>query len=134
MKPMALSFTVLLAMLGFAQQQGQPPPNASPPYENQTPPTFPDGRATPQQQLPPDTEAPPSESMSASEVERQITGRLNAEPTLSNTNLHAKVDDNSVVLTGTVDSEKQHQRALGIAQSYAGQRTIVDKIKLRQHT
>jgi hypothetical protein len=132
MKHVALSFIVLLATLAFAQQQGQPPPATSPPY--QTPPTFPQGRATPRQQLPPDTEAPPSKSMSAPDVERQITRRLSSEPSLSGTNLDAKVDERSVVLTGIVDSEKQHQLALGIAQSYAGQRKIVDKIKLRQHT
>lgn len=85
-------------------------------------------------QLPPDTEAPPSKSMSPQEAEQQITRHLGSEPTLSDTNLDAKVDETSVVLTGTVNSEKQHQLALGIAQSYAGQRKIIDKIKVRQHT
>jgi osmotically-inducible protein OsmY len=39
-----------------------------------------------------------------------------------------------VILTGTVASEEQHDLALRIAQSYAGDRKIVDKIKLTQLT
>lgn len=132
MTHMALCFAVLLATLGFAQQPGEAPPDTRPPY--QAPPSFPQGRATPRQQLPPDTQAPPSESMSAPEVEKQITRRLSSEPTLSDTNLDAKVDEHAVVLTGTVDKETQHRLALHIAQSYAAQRRIVDKIKVRQHT
>jgi len=37
-------------------------------------------------------------------------------------------------LTGTVDSEKQHDLAVRIAQSFAGDRQVVDKIKIRQQT
>lgn len=117
---------LLLASMGFAQQQEQPPPTTSPPY--QTPPTFPEGR------MPPDTEAPPPQTMSTEQVEQQITERLSSEPELSKSNIDAKVDDNSVVLTGSVDSEGQHHLAVHIAQSYAGDRRIVDKIKVKQQT
>ena len=44
------------------------------------------------------------------------------------------MDENSVILTGRVDSEQQHDLALRIAQSYAGDRKIVDKIKVAQAT
>jgi len=43
-------------------------------------------------------------------------------------------DENTVLLTGNVDSEQQHDLALRIAQSYAGDRKIVDKIKVTQAT
>jgi osmotically-inducible protein OsmY len=53
---------------------------------------------------------------------------------LRNSNVGVHVDENSVILTGAVDSEQQHDLALRIAQSYAGDRKIVDKIKVMQQT
>jgi len=108
----------------FAQQQ---PPTNSPPYT--TPPTFPDGR--PQQQMPPDTKAPPPQDLSDSEVEQQIQKKLSREPALANTEIGVKIDATSVTLTGSVDTERQRDLALRIAQSYAGQRKVVDKIKIQ---
>ena len=127
-----LSCAVLfLATIVLAQQQGQPP--ATPPY--QTPPTFREGRQNPREQMPPDTQAPPpAQTMSSQRVEAQILDQLRAEPSLSGINLDAKVDDNSVVLTGTVDTMTQHDLAVRIAQANAGDRNIVDKIKVRQQT
>ncbi len=110
----------------FAEQQT---PSNQPPYT--TPPTFPEG-STPRQQMPPDTKAPPPQDLSAAQVEQQIQDKLNSEPDLANTNMRVKADDESVMLTGTVNTEKQHGLALRIAQSYAGQRKIVDKIQIRE--
>jgi Flp pilus assembly secretin CpaC len=117
---------LLLATLGFAQQQAQPPP-ASPPYT--TPPTFPE-----EPQLPPDQKAPPPQALSTTQVELQIREHFNAEPELANSNVQIKADESSVVLSGTVASDVQHALALRIAQSYAGDRKIVDKITVRQQT
>jgi hypothetical protein len=87
MKPVVCSFALLLASLGFAQQQG--PPSTSPPY--QTPPTFPEGRQTPPTaQMPPDRQAPPPQTMSSERAEQQITQHLSSEPALANTNIDAK--------------------------------------------
>jgi osmotically-inducible protein OsmY len=72
--------------------------------------------------------------MSTKETQQQITKHLSSEPALANTDLAAHVSDNSVVLTGSVATEEQHDLALRIAQSYAGDRKIVDRIKLRQQT
>jgi len=72
--------------------------------------------------------------MSTERVEQQITQRLSSEPELFKSNIDAKVDENSVVLTGSVDTETQHNLAVHIAQSYAGDRKIVDKIKVKQQT
>ena len=127
-----LSCAVLfLATVGFAQQQGQAP-TTNPPYES--PPTFPEGRQSPRGQMPPDTEAPPPQAMSSQQVEGQILQQLRAEPALSRTNVDARVDDNSVVLTGTVDTIAQHDLAVRIAQDNAGDRKIVDRIKVKQQT
>ena len=84
--------------------------------------------------MPPDTHAPPPQTMSTERVEQQITQRLSSEPERSKSNIDAKVDENSVVLTGIVDSETQHDLAVRLAQSYAGDRKIVDKIKVKEQT
>ncbi len=83
--------------------------------------------------MPPDQEAPPR-ALSTPEVQQQIQRGLNSEPALRNSDVGAHVDKNSVILTGTVDSEQQHDLAVRIAQSYAGDRKIVDKIKIMQQT
>ena len=125
MKPMLLGLVLLLATATFAQQPGQRSPTSP---AQTTPPTFPEDRAQ-RQQMPPDQDAPP-QRLSTLEVQRQIQQRLNSEPALRNSNAGVHVDENSVILTGTVDSEEQHGLALRIAQSYAGDRKIVDKVKL----
>ncbi len=126
MKCILCGLVLLLASLGLAQQQGQLPPTQS------TPPTFPQAQ-TPGRQMPPDQEAPPAERMSSAQVQQQIELHLNAEPALTGTNVGVKTDDQSVVLTGTVDTRGQHDLAMRIAKSYAGDRQIVDKIKVREH-
>ena len=129
MKPILFAFVLLMATAVFAQQPRQSPPTSPP---QSTPPTFPEERAQ-RQQMPPDQEAPP-QGLSTPEVQRQIQQDLNSEPTLRNSNVGVHVDENSVILTGTVATEEQHDLALRIAQSYAGDRKIVDKIKLTQQT
>jgi len=72
--------------------------------------------------------------MSSQRVEGQIMDQLKAEPALTGTNIDARVDNNSVVLTGSVDTTAQHDLAVRIAQSNAGDREVVDKVKVRQQT
>jgi hypothetical protein len=122
MKRIPCGLFLALAVSAFAQQQPMPP------YI--TPPTFPEGAAR-QQQMPPDTKAPPPQDLSAAQVEQQILDKLNREPDLANTNMRVKADDQSVTLTGTVETERQHDLALSIAQYYAGDRKVVDKIEIR---
>jgi hypothetical protein len=125
MKRMLWCLALAFMTSAFAQQQ---PPTNSPPYT--TPPTFPEGR--PQRQMPPDTKAPPPQDLSASEVEQQIQDKLHREPTLANTEIGVKIDAKSVTLTGSVNTENQRDLALRIAQSYAGHRKILDKIKIQR--
>jgi BON domain len=60
--------------------------------------------------------------MPTEQVEQQITHHLVSEPALANTNIDAKVDDNSVVLTGTGDADRQYDLAVQIPPTYAGAR------------
>ena len=126
-----LSWALLfLATTVLAQQQGPSSPTTNPPY--QTPPTFPEERQAPGQQMPPDTPAPPAET--SQRVEGKILDQFNSESTLAGTNIDAQVDDDSVVLTGSVDNMSQHDLAVRIAESNAGSRKIVDKIEVKQLT
>ena len=117
---------LFLSTVALAQPQGQPP--------YQTPPTFPDQQQSRRGQMPPDTQAAAPETMSSKGVEGQIVKQFRDEPGLSGTNIDATVDDDSVVLTGTVDTMTQHDLAIRIAQSNAGDRNIVDRIKVQRRT
>jgi osmotically-inducible protein OsmY len=86
------------------------------------------------QPMPPDTRAPLPETLNSVEVQQQIQNKLTTEPLLVQANVKVHVDDASVVLSGTVDDERQHNVALRIAQSYAGSRSIVDNIQIGQRT
>src|SRR4051812_33485246 len=84
----------------------------------------------------PETQEPQSPEMTAqplssAEAQAQIQDKLATEPALSAASVKAIVDDSSIVLTGTVGDEHQHDLALRIANSYAGKRQIVDKIEVR---
>jgi len=130
MKQILFGLVLFVTTTVLAQQPGQPPPTTPP---QSTPPTFPEDRA-PRQQMPPDQEAPPPRGLSTPEVQQQVQQGLDSEPALRNSNVGVHVDENSVILNGTVDSDEQHDLALRIAQSYAGDRKIVDKIKVTQKT
>jgi hypothetical protein len=126
MKRSLCGLALAFAVSAFAQQQS---PTNPPPYS--TPPTFPQDQA-PQQQMPPDTKAPPPSGLSTAQVEQNIHDKLNREPALSNAKLGVKADQQSVTLTGTVETDTQHDLALRIARSHAGDRKIVDRIEVRQ--
>jgi hypothetical protein len=129
MKALLVAAMMLLSTAALAQQQERPPYNPPP---HSTPPTFPDGSSS--RQLPPDMRAPAHEELSTSDIEKQLGDRINVEPALQRSDIHATVDDKSIVLTGMVDSEQQRESALRIARSYAGDREVVDKLELRGRT
>jgi len=126
MKRTVLGSLLLFIASAMAQTQGNPQ-SSPPPYS--TPPTFPQAPDS-AGQMPPDTEAPPSEQLSAAEIQDQIQEKLDSEPALRNNDLKATVDDTSVVLVGTVENERQHNLAIRIAKSYAGERRIIDTIEV----
>jgi osmotically-inducible protein OsmY len=70
--------------------------------------------------------------LSNPEIQQQIGEKLSTEPMLARVDVNVSVDDTSVVLTGTANDEQQHDLALRIAKSYAGEREIEDKIQVQQ--
>jgi osmotically-inducible protein OsmY len=105
MKTVLLGATLLLVNPAIAQQQG--PPHSNPPAQSALP---------------------------NSALQHQIEDKVAHEPALHGTDIKINVENTSVSLTGTVDTEQQHNLALGIAQSLAGDRTIDDKIQVRGKT
>lgn len=63
-----------------------------------------------------------------SSLQTEINNALQQDPTLANNNLHANVTDSQIELTGSVRSGREKQAARRIAQSYAGNRRVVDHI------
>lgn len=123
-----LASTMALAQMGPAQPQpGQQPPS--------TPPTFPNDKEAPRT-MPPDQNAPAPtpEATSSEQIEQQITQQFTADPKLEGANLRAQVDEASIVLSGTVNTAEQHDLAMQIARSHAGDRNVMDKIKIKQQT
>ena len=133
MRRIIFAAAILTLSVGLlAQQPGRPPYDEQPPV--QTPPTFPQDhdpgvRPVPPD-MPPDTSAPPRE-LSNFEVQEQIQKKLSSEPALKNNQLSAQVTDDEVVVSGTADSNAERDVALRIAESYAGQRPVVNKVEIK---
>jgi osmotically-inducible protein OsmY len=70
--------------------------------------------------------------MTSSDIQQQIQETLSEDPTLNDATIQAKVDDQSIILTGTAQSETQHRRVLQTVQPYTGQRKVVDKIVVKE--
>ena len=117
---------LLMSASVVAQQQSIPPYNSPP----TTPPsTFPQDQR-PGERMPPDTRAPAPSQPTDAEVQEHINQKLATEPLLEHLGLKATANDHTIVVSGGVDNEQQHKLALRIAQSYAGERQIVDKITM----
>jgi osmotically-inducible protein OsmY len=115
MRHILCGLLLMFGMLTFAQQQAP-----------STPP-----QGVPRQQMPPDTETPPAQQLSSAQVGQQIQDEFKSDPALANENVKANVNDTAVVLMGIVDNENQHQLVLRIAQSYAGDREVLDRIEVK---
>ena len=131
MKRILCGGILLLAVSVFGQQV----PYGSPPRT--TPPTFPSDqaprvpRSDQQPQFPPDIAPPQTERPAASSLETVVRERLAAEPLLKNAKLDVRVTEHDITVSGTVDDQRQHDFAMQVVQSSAGDRHIVDKIKVR---
>jgi hypothetical protein len=127
MKGITLASLLLFLAVTIARSQNYPP-STQPPAG--TSPTFLQ-EPLPAGQMPPDTKAPPPEQPPSDEVQDQIQKKLDSEPALRNDSLKATVDDASVTLYGTIDDNGKRDLAIRIAESYAGERRIVDNIELQ---
>jgi hypothetical protein len=128
MKLLVLTAAMLTTCVLVAQQPSDSPVG---PLPHQAPP-----RANANQlpgQMPPDTHAPAPvpQGLTNAEAQQQMETKLADEPGLAGTSVSVTVDDQSVSLSGMVDSELQHDLAMRIARSYAGNRRIDDKIQVR---
>lgn len=72
-----------------------------------------------------------SEALTTPEVEQLIKDKINTEPELARDHLAVTTNDQAVTLSGSVGGKTQHDLALGIAGSYAGNRQILDKTTVR---
>ena len=64
-------------------------------------------------------------------IKNDLEDILSADPVLDDAEIHVAVDDVAITLTGTVQNEAQHQRALQLAHPYIQWRRVVDKITVR---
>jgi len=71
-----------------------------------------------------------SASGSSDQVRNDIQTAFRNEPTLTSSNVSVNVTDDSIELSGTAPSAKDRDEAKRIAQSFAGNRKVVDNIKV----
>ena len=83
------------------------------------------------QQGPTPTPNPQDKASVNSNIESNLQSALSSDPVLSGADVQASVDDVAITLTGSVQSEGQHRRALAFASQYAQYRKIVDKIAVK---
>ena len=80
----------------------------------------------------PDAQNPGSgvSAMSDSDLQSQIQNALSKEPTLSGDSAHANVNGDTIVLAGTVGTNKEKITATRIVQSYAGSKKLENKLTI----
>ena len=64
------------------------------------------------------------------DIQSNLQSALDDDPILSEANVGTEVDDESITLTGTVQSYWQHQRVLQLVAPYTSSRNIVDKLSV----
>jgi osmotically-inducible protein OsmY len=120
MARVSLSVFLLASSLAWSQyafsQSAQP--TQDPP---QTPPSNSPGNAPPTQ----------NKADVNQRIQSSIQDLLSSDPILGDVDVEASVNDESIILTGTVESYAQHQRVLQLVSSYGRWRKIVDKVKMQ---
>jgi osmotically-inducible protein OsmY len=104
----------LWAMFAFGQQQPQNPPPASP-------------QATPDN---PQTTNSQDKSGVNSQIQSNVASALSSDPALSGTDVQVSVDDVSITLTGSVQSQAQLDRVMALISPYQRYRNVVNKVKI----
>src|SRR5882757_7018519 len=95
-------------------------------------PTVPNAQVSPENSTQTDQSEQPLQNKAAGNerIQSNLQYALDDDPVLSGADLTANVDDDSVTLTGTVQSYLQHQRVLQLVSPYYSYRRIVDKVTL----
>jgi BON domain len=131
-------FLLLLSTVAYAQQPNTPSAPAGIPQ-------------IPPDSIPPDTKAPPPQvdapdqrvasgelgstspqGLAPDEVRRRIVKDLHSASGLAGSNIHVKVTSTSVILSGSVRTMPDRQLAKQIAESYAEDRSVVNRLTSRQ--
>ena len=74
---------------------------------------------------------PQDKSETNSKIRSHISDVLRSDPGISGADVQTNVDDQNITLTGTVQSEGQHQRVLQLVEQYSRWRRVVDKIEVK---
>ena len=64
------------------------------------------------------------------QIQTNLQSALDDDPILMDSDVAASVDDESITLTGTIQSYRQHQRVLELVSPYGDSREIVDKLRV----
>jgi HSP20 family molecular chaperone IbpA len=135
----ALGLVLLLSPYLISQQPSDSQPQGSTGRSSEAPntPTFPPDSVAPQNprtsdERPqsgsnPDKENPPR-GLTAQEAKIQIVKKLQTEPGLSSRDIKVTVTPNAIVLSGYVPTENQRLLAGRIAESYAGNRKLDNRL------
>lgn len=120
----ALALLIMLAPLALGRQQpsnpGQSAPAASP-------------QASPETQQPQqEPQANPQDKSGVnSQIQSNVASSLKSDPALSGTDVQVSVDDVSITLTGSVQSQAQLDRMMALVSPYQRYRSVVNKVKVR---
>jgi osmotically-inducible protein OsmY len=124
MKRNTLKLLAVLALFtGFALAQ-YPSAQSQPDQSQQTPQT--------QQQPTPDTQQMPQSQSQTGTASQSVQSQIQQQPALSN--VTASESSDRIELSGTVASKADKDMAKSIAESAAGGRKVVNKIKVGQGT
>jgi BON domain len=120
MARVSLCIVLLSAVMAFSQQQPQ----------SQDPPTVkPSGNKSPSPSQ--DDSQNQSNADANQRIQSSIQNLLSDDPILDGVDVQASVNDESIILTGTVASYAQHQRVLQLAAQYGRWRKIDDRVKMQ---
>jgi BON domain len=80
----------------------------------------------------PETKSPKKHQSSSKEVTEKLQKALdNKNAAYRGSNIQTSVDDQNIILTGSVTSSMQHDMALQLVRAYGEDRTIVDKLVIQ---
>lgn len=100
--------------------------------QSQDPPTT---TVNPSSNNPPSPSQDDSQNQSKADANQRIQSSLqnllSDDPILDGVDVQASVNDESIILTGTVASYAQHQRVLQLAAQYGRWRKIDDRVKMQ---
>jgi len=93
----------------------------------------PNGQVSPQNAAQTDQSQKPLQNKGAGNqrIQSNLQSAFDDDPVLSGADLTANVDDETITLTGTVQSYLQQQRVVQLASPYSNYREIVDRVTVR---